>query len=307
MSGLLPPLRALQAFEAVGRLGTVNGAALNLGVTPGAISQQIKVLEDHLGLTLLYRDGRGIMLTPLARAYFNFVSQGFEKLRLAQDYVMKSRDVAEITISGLPTLMQKWLGPRIHRFRAGVTEVTVRLEATHREPEPQLLDQMFRLTYGQAARRYPHSRILYTDVCFPVCSPTFLAANPAAQDPERLSGLPLIDVDWGPNYPSQLRWKDWFARHGSGSELPIRPVNVHSLSSLALETAVNGQGIALAQESFAEIDLQLGRLVRLSPKSLQMPEPYFVCWGTLTLEQPLARDFVNWLSQEARGAGGSVN
>lgn len=300
MSDLLPSLRALQAFEAIGRLGSVKGAAQELGVTPGAITQQIGSLEDHLGLSLVVKDGRRVALTPLARAYHDLLSQGFEKLRLAQDYVAKCKAGAEITISGLPTLMLKWLGPRLHRFQAAATEVPVRLEATHREPDPHLLEQMFRLTYGHAAQHFPHSRVLFTDICFPVCSPAFLAQNPAARTPALLASLPLIEVDWGPAYPTLPRWKDWFAAHPAGPGPVSRPVSVHSLSSLALEAAANGQGIALAQESFADTDLKLGRLVRLSPDSLPMPEPYFVCWGTQTLEQPVARGFLNWLLQEAR-------
>lgn len=300
MSDLLPPLRALQAFEAIGRLGSVKGAARELGVTSGAISQQIRALEDQLGLTLVVKDGRRVALTPPARIYHDLLSQGFQKLRLAQDYIVERKAVAEITVSGLPTLMLKWLSPRLHRYQASAEDVLVRLEATHREPDPQLLDQMFRLTYGSAAQHFPHARVLFTDTCFPVCSPDFLAANPVARDPARLAGLPLIDVDWGPAYANVPHWKDWFARHSPGPMPSQRPVSVHSLSSLALDAAINGQGIALAQDSFADTDLKLGRLVRLSPDSLPMPEPYYVCWGSQTLEQPVAREFLNWLLQEVR-------
>ena len=298
MAGQLPPLRALQAFEALGRLGSINSAAQDLGVTSGAVSQQIRLLEEHVGLTLLVKDGRGVALTPQARIYLEFVSQGFERLRLAGDYIEAQRTGAEITISGMPTLMLKWLGPHLHRFQAETPEISVRLEATHREPDPKMLEQMFRLTYGQAANRYAHSRVLFTDICFPVCSPDFLARHPEAQDPTRLPHLPLIDVDWGAAYTDVPRWKDWFAHFGL-APLP-RPIGVYSLSGLALEAAAGGQGIALAQASFAEADLTLGRLVRLSDQSLPLPEAYYVCWGPQTLTHQVARDFLNWLMLASR-------
>lgn len=300
MASQLPPLRALQAFEAFGRLGSVNGAAHELGVTAGAISQQLKALEDHLGLTLIVKDGRRAALTPAAQSYHRFITEGFDRLRQGQTYMDNRRTGADLTVSGLPTLMLKWLNPLLHRFQATAGEVSVRLEATHREPDPQMLDHMFRLTYGAAHERFAHSRRLFHDVCFPVCAPAFLERHPEARDPAALPDLPLIEIDWGPMYASVPRWNDWLAMEGVRPAGGVKPIAVHSLSSLALEAAAAGQGLALAQMSFARTDLDLGRLLRISPRALAMPEPYHVCWGSLTLESQRARDFLNWLMAEAR-------
>ena len=299
MNANLPPMRALQAFEAFGRLGSVSDAARELGVTPGAVSQQIKILESHVGITLILRDGRGATLGPEARLYHEIVSQGFDRFRQAQHYLARLRSESDLSVSGLPTLLLKWLNPLLGGFQSQGRDVSIRLEAAHGEPDRQMLDTTFRLTYGRAAQRYFHSRVLFTDSCFPVCSPEFLARHPEAAEPAGMSDLPLIEIDWGPAYASVPHWADWFAAEG----LPAprrRPVAVFSLSSLALEAAVNGQGITLAQEAFVAVDLRLNRLVRLSPRALAMPEPYFVCWGQRTLEQPVARDFLNWIIAAAR-------
>lgn len=295
----LPPLRALQAFEAFGRLGSVNGAARALGVTPGAISQQLKLLEEHVGLPLFARDGRRAILTPAARAYHDLISQGFARLLLAQDYIAGQRSSDELTISGLPTLLQRWLNPIVHKFQAAAGEIPIRIVATHQESESHTLEQSFRLTYGAAAQHYAHSRVLFTDRCFPVCSPGFLDRHPEARDPAALARLPLIEIDWGAAYASVPRWSDWFAAEAV-SIAPIRPVAVHSLSSLALEAAATGQGAVLAQASFVEADLRSGRLVRLSDRSLQMPEPYLICWGPVTLARQTAREFLNWILRETK-------
>lgn len=296
----LPPLRALQAFEAFGRSGTVLGAARELGVTPGAISQQLRLLEEHAGVPLLLREGRRIAMTPAAMVYHELISQGFDRLMRAQDFIANHRMTEELMVSGLPTLLQKWLNPIIHRFQALAGEPSIRIVATHQEPDPQLMEQMFRLTYGRAAKRYPHSRALFADSCFPACSPAFRAAHPEAATPEGLARLPLIGIDWVLDDSTAPGWQDWFAHCGISARVPVRTVAVYSLSSLALEAAVSGQGVVLAQAAFAGADLEAGRLVRLSDDSLPMPESYFICWGATTLARRAARDFLNWAIVESK-------
>lgn len=299
MKTFLPPLRAMQAFEAFGRLGSVSSAARELGVTSGAISQQLKTLEDHLETRLVFKDGRRAALTPEARAYHEVVAAGFDRLRDAQDVISRQKVGTDLKVSGLPTLLLKWLNPQLHRFQTVPPGVLIRLEATHREPDAEMLGHMFRLTYGSVSGRFPHARPLFTDVCFPVCSPDFLAKHPEAATPEGLASLPLIEIDWGPSYTTVPRWRDWFMQRGIDAPVP-KPIMVHSVSSTALEVAAAGQGVTLAQLSFASIDLELGRLLRLSDDFLPMPEPYFVCWGASTLDQPNARAFLNWLIASAK-------
>lgn len=299
MKSTLPPLRALQAFEAFGRLGSVGGAAQYLGVTSGAISQQLRVLEDHLGIPMVFKDGRRAALTPEAKIYHEMVASGFTQLRNAQQIMSQRKTGVDLKVSSLPTLLLKWLNPQLHRFAASDSWTPIRLESTHMEPDAQMQGHMFRLTYGAVSDRFPHSRPLFTDTCFPVCSPDFLKRHPQAATPEGLVHLPLIEIDWGPTFESLPHWRDWFAHQGIDPG-PITPITVHSLSGSALEAAAGGQGVVLAQSSFAAFDLELGRLVRLSPESLTMPEPYYVCWGLTTLEQPNARAFLNWLMQTAK-------
>lgn len=298
----LPPLRALQAFEAFGRTGSVNGAAQSLNVSPGAVSQQLKALEDFVGMTLILKDGRRAVLTPEAEAYHALVEQGFEKLAAAQAYLAQQKEGSDLIISGLPTVLLKWLNPLLHRFQPSSGDGAIKLEATHNEPDPDLPGQMFRLTYGAVSQNFPHSRPLFTDRCFPVCSPEYLERYPQARDPVELAGLPLIGIDWGASYPTVPGWEDWFAASGI-TPGEIKPIEVHSLSGLALESAVAGKGAVLAQASFAKLDLELGRLIRLSDDDLPMPEPYYACWGQRMAERPISKEFLDWLLVEARAFG----
>ena len=300
MQSILPPLRAMHAFESFGRLGSVSAAARELGVTPGAISQQIKLLEEHLRMPLIAKDGRRASLAPKAKAYHAVLSAGFEKLKQAQHLLSQQVADLDIHVSGLPTLLLKWLNPRLHRFEASFGEASIRLEATHVEPDPEFLDHMFRLTYGAVSYMFPHSRVLFRDTCFPVCSPDFLKNHPDALDPAKIAQLPWIDIDWGPAYSTVPRLSHWLVDQGL-PKLAHKPMSVHSLSSSALEAAASGQGIALAQSSFASTDIELGRLVRMSQESVQMPEPYYICWGPQMMENEKSRNFLNWMLSEAQG------
>lgn len=300
MRSILPPLRALQAFEAVGRLGSVTAAARALGVTPGAVSQQIKLLEDQVNLPLIVKDGRRVALAPKAQSYHAILSAGFEKLWQAQVLLAQQASDHDIYVSGLPTLLLKWLQPRLHKFETRFGPAAIRLEATHGEPEPEFFDHMFRLTYGAVSQEFPHAKALFRDVCFPVCAPEFLKSHPQALDPAALPELPWVDIDWGPAYTRVPRLGTWLA----AQDLPQpkrRPASVHSLSSSAIEAVASGQGIGLAQMSFASADLGQGRLIRLSQASIPMPEPYFICWGQMVMDDDKRRNFLNWVLSEATG------
>jgi LysR family glycine cleavage system transcriptional activator len=299
MSRPLPPLRALQAFEAVGRLGAVGAAARELGVTPGAVSQKIRQLEDHVGAPLVVKDGRGLALSATGRAYHALIGEGFRAFRRAQHFADRLRDAHDIAVSGLPSLMIRWLNPLLSGYRAADGQSTFRLECTHREPDPRLIDVTFRLTYGDLAERFPFSRPLFRDSCFPVCAPAFRDAHPEATDPEGLRALPLVRIGWAPTHSDPPGWESWFAF--VGARAPDRPpVASFQLSSLALETVAAGEGVALGQASFVARDLAEGRLVRLSEAALPLPQPYMVCWGEAALEAPPARQFLDWLIAEAR-------
>lgn len=296
----LPPLRALQVFEAFGRLGTVHATAQELNVTPGAVSQQLRLLEDHLEMVLLVKDGRRAALTPVARGYHELIAQGFGRFALAQDYIGEHRVAQGLTISCLPTLLQRWLNPLLPAFQAAAHDTSLRLIAQDLEPDSHMLEHTFRLTYGEVGRRYTHSRVLFTDFCFPAASPQFLARHPEAVTPEGLARLPLIGIDWGVQYTIEPHWRDWFLAHLTTEPPPLRHVAVYSSSGMGLEAAAAGQGAVLAQWTFARDDLASGRLVRLSQDRLYLPDPYFVCWGHTTLNQPVARQFLDWLMQVSK-------
>ncbi|TIT58043.1 MAG: LysR family transcriptional regulator, partial [Mesorhizobium sp.] len=129
-----PPLRAIQAFEAFGRRGSMTAAATELGVSVGAVSQQIRKAEEALEARLLERRGRSVALTALGRVYHAAVSLGFDQIRAAHDIIDRAQSANTLTISCLPSLASKWIGPQLLDWQIAHPGATVRLVGAETEP-----------------------------------------------------------------------------------------------------------------------------------------------------------------------------
>ena len=294
----LPPLRALQAFEALGRLGSVTRAAGELGVTPGAISQQIRKAEGFFGLRLVERIGNSVELTIRGRAYFERITDGFRTLREAQEVLTAARRDTAIVISCLPSMAIKWLGPRLLDWQAGRPGANIRLTGEEGEPRLDGDDVDFRISYGSAARSFEQHVELFRDWVVPVGAPALIASRDV-RTPADLLALPLLSIEWGAGHRPPPGWRAWADAIGvpfdrSGGELAF------SLSSAAIDAAINGRGCVLAQMSMIADDLAAGRLVLPFDHRLPLPEPYVLGWNPRALEKPLAAELRTWLAALAR-------
>lgn len=308
MSRHLPPLRALEVFETVARLGGVTQAAEALGISPGAVSQQLRLLEDTVGRPLFRRAGRKLVLNEVGKPYFEMVYEGFERLRDAQKLFDRAGGVAGLSVSALPSLMLRWLAPRVYGWQQSRAFIDLRLEGNHREDGLEAGTVDFRLTYGPRVTLHRHSTELFVDRVVPVASPRLLAgriggdaaaggamAGPMA--PAAIARLPLVHIDWRPDHPNGPTWLDWFRAAGADPILPP-PERLYSLSSVALDAAEAGEGVVLGQRAFVAEAIASGRLVALSPIELALPVPYFVAWTDASIRKPGARDFLDWLLGE---------
>lgn len=288
-----PPLRALQAFEAFGRIGSVTGAADELGVSAGAVSQQIRKAEEALGVQLLERRGRTVMLNSWGRIYHGAISTGFEKFREAEQLLERARSASILTISCLPSLASKWLAPQLFDWQTHHTGATVRLIGA--EPEPQLGEEQvdFRLSYGAKTRDYDHYAELFTDWVVPACSPSLLARQPLDK-PADILDRPLLGIEWARDHRSPPTWVEWAASIGEKYRRAAGEVTF-SLSSAAIDAAVNGKGFVLAQLSMARDDIASGRLVVPFNLPMRLPDPYFLAWDRSALQKPLALELRAWM------------
>jgi LysR family transcriptional regulator, glycine cleavage system transcriptional activator len=295
----IPPLRAIHAFEALGRRGSVTAAAEDLAVSPGAITQQIHILEKFLNVRLVQRHGRGIELTSWGKLYLSHVLAAMDLLRLGGQDLARARRSNHLGVSVLPSLANKWLGPLLFEWKRLHPEANIMLEGV--DPEPRLDEGTadFRISYGGRQRSHQRFTHLFTDFLIPVGSPSLLGRHPPPIDPHELLKFPLLWIDWGPEFVATPTWRDWFSFVGVSSAC-VRCDLTFSLSSAAIDAATESRGLVLAQHSMVASALNSGSLVRLSDRYLLLPESYFVAWGSAALDKTMGAAFHSWLQGEAR-------
>jgi len=293
----LPAMRAIQAFEAIARCGSVAGAADELGVSAGAVSQQLRKIERELNLRLFERDGRALTLTSWGRLYYEKVRAAFDELRSAQHALQLARSKPSIVLSALPSLAI-WLQRHLLSWRAKHPGVNLRMIGSEREPS--LADESidFRVCYGSDARRYDRFSELFVDAVVPACSPELLRAHPVGDASDILNG-PLIDIIWDPRHRAPPSWADWAC---SAGVTPPRAANdlAYSLSASAIAAAVDGGGFVLGQISMIADHVRKGRLIVPLDHRLSMPEPYFLAWERDAMDRPSGAAFRDMLMAAGR-------
>lgn len=262
----LPPLNALRAFESAARNGGYVAAARELGVTPAAISQQVRHLEAHLGRRLFQRHNNRITLTDAGQAIFADTARVFADLIRIDAQAREGRSPARLVISCLPSLAEGWLMPRLAAAE-GAARIDLRLES---DPVAFARDNIdLRLCYGSGL--YPDlvQVPLFRDAVLPMAAPALAARWPDIPDSA------LIHTDWGPGFASHPAWRDWFAAHLPDRPAPVRGTG-HRIggSYLALRLAAGGQGVVLGQRALAAPMLADGSLVALAPQALPLGHDY---------------------------------
>ncbi|WP_447928180.1 LysR substrate-binding domain-containing protein [Vreelandella sp. EE27] len=258
------PLNALRAFNEAAREQSFKRAADKLGVTPGAVSRQVKQLEQRLGVVLFERHASGIKVNQAGQRLAQEVQAGLSRIAGGVEQITQPADGAfELLISAPPSLLQLWLLPRLPAFEARQQQVNVSLDADARQTEPMWLPNRARLAlrYGQAPWSGVESTHLFKDVLFPVCSPGLLAQH-RIETPEDLLSQTLLTVEWQTFADSPIPgWHDWFQQAGV-TQPPISRQRHYSLYSLALDQAIAGQGVVLASYPLIKDRLKSGVLVR---------------------------------------------
>jgi LysR family glycine cleavage system transcriptional activator len=292
----------MQAFEAVARIGSVTGAARELRISVGAVSQQLRVLEAFLGVALVERSGRGVRLTSWGHQYLPDVAAGFHSLAEAQKALQRSLQNDDVVISAPASISTRWLANRLFEWSSRRTDVRFRLVTADMEPDLQKGEADFRVTYGGHVQDHPHFAELFTDAVTPAMSPRLLQDRVLAEPGEMLD-FPLIGVDWGPGIDAPpADWPQWLDANGAdGSE--ARAALTFSLSSAAIDAAVAGNGVVLAQLSMIGDDLRTQRLVRPFPgRTLPLPKPYYLAWGASSLAKSGCRELQRWMLQTSRAS-----
>lgn len=257
----LPSLNALRAFEAAARCESFVKAAEELGVTAGAVTQQIRQLEAWLGFALFRRLAQGVELTSGAREALPKLTRGFDVLGQAVQDLRAGHEGRALTIAALPCIAQLWLSPRLSALQAAFPGLQISVSAMEQPPDPRREPHDLSLFYLASDAAPPDALALTPDSLLPVCAPA-LAAR--LRTPEDLRSVSLLhDAVW------RSDWQRWLAFVGIPVKVDPARGPSFSLYSLALDAALAGSGVLMGRLSLIEPHLRDGRLV--APFEERMP------------------------------------
>lgn len=283
------PLAALRATEAVGRLGTLAAAAEELGVTSGAVSQNLRKVEAQLGRAVFERTARGLRPTPAAARLLSSLTVGFGEMTRALES-LEGRAAGGLTVTVAPVLAAKWLVPRLNRFYEANPGLQLRIEATIKVVNFDLSDADADAGVRVGKGPWPDARAekLAGLSLFPVCCPTLAAELRSIDD---LARVPAI-VDHG----SLERWPTWLEGVGH-PELALAPGPIFSDAGLCLDAAIAGQGVALAWPTLAADALKAGLVVAPLPGRATTDEFYWLVSSASRPPSRAVRRFGAWLKE----------
>jgi len=302
----LPPLNALKVFEAAARHLSFTKAADELHVTPGAVSQQVKALEEYIGSRLFRRTKRALLLTDAAQASLPILREAFDKLEEASRILTARGDSKRLTVSVAPSLAAKWLVPRLDRFHERMPDVEVWISADMEVVDFAVDDVDLAIRYGGG--RYPglETELLMEESILPVCSPRLLTGPRPLKAPQDLVHHPLLH-DGSPDQEDlgATNWAMWLKAAGV-TDVDAKRGAKFNQSSLVIEAAVAGKGVALAKQAIALADLEAGRLV--APFDLTTPSSfsYYLVHPASKSRNAAVRAFKKWLHEEAAASNGAA-
>ena len=272
-------------------------AADELSVTPGAVSQQIQNLEEFIGEALFRRTSRGLFLTDAAQTALPALREAFDRLAEAASLLTAAVDGRRVTISAAPSFAAKWLMPRLGKFEAGHPEVDVWLTAGMELVDFASGEIDIAIRYGSG--RYPGLEVtrLMSETVLPVLSPDLLADRPLLALEELAQHTLLHDgsPDADDSCPD---WAMWLAARGVKGVDGARGPRFNQ-SSLVIEAAVNGRGVALAKRALAQVDLDAGRLVSAFDIATAVDFAYYLVHPKAKGRLKQVKAFAGWITAEA--------
>lgn len=293
MSRRLPPLNSLRVFEAAARHLSFTRSAEELFVTQAAVSHQIKALEEFLGLKLFRRRNRSLLLTEEGQSYFLDIKEIFSSLSEATDKVLERSAKGALTISLPPSFAIQWLVPRLSDFNNKEPDIDVRIKAVDMDEGSLTEDVDVAIYYGRGNWSGLRVDLLYQEQLLPLCSPQVL-----------LNEKPLATID-------DLRFhtllhdtsrKDWklFVKHYNLEGMNVNHGPIFSHSTMVLQAAAHGQGIALGNNVLAQPELDAGRLVAPFEELLVSKNAFYLVCSEKQADTGRIAAFREWILSKAR-------
>ncbi len=283
----LPSISALAAFEATARLGSATHAAEELSLTQGAISRQIRALEDQLGVALVAREGRSLKLTPQGARFAEEIGDILARLGQATMSLKANPDGGVINLAILPAFGMHWLAPRLPRFGASCPEVTVNLSTRLKPFDFASARFDAAIHFGRESWPGAHHMRLLPETVLAVSAPGLVAQNQTIEDHT------LLHLETRPR-----AWARWFA--AQGRPVPPGPGMQFDQFGTMAQAAAHGLGTALLPTFVAEPYLESGALVLAAPDRQDSVGTYFLVWPKSREVSPGFKKFLNWIQTEVK-------
>ncbi|MBV9569364.1 MAG: transcriptional regulator GcvA [Hyphomicrobiales bacterium] len=296
----MPQLNALRAFEAAARHLSLTRAGQELHVTPGALSHQIRGLEELLGLKLFERGVRSIALTRAGLRLYPGLRAAFSQIRDAVEALGQDGNERALVISTPPGFTSKWLAPRLYRFSAAHPDIDARVSSSMVNANfvTDGVDIAVRNMPAEVEEDPELSIEPLVDMAYvPVCSPKLIKTHGPIRSGEALRAMPLIHDESLGSRPGLLGWADWFAAAGiTGVDLS-RGLRFTSTDH-ALDATIEGAGVLLTHVLLAYDELRTGRLLIPFPRSLGSTRVYSLVYPRVRAQRPNLQAFRSWIKKE---------
>ncbi|MEZ5926321.1 MAG: LysR substrate-binding domain-containing protein [Hyphomicrobiaceae bacterium] len=291
----LPPLATLVAFEAAGRLQSFTRAAAELGLTQAAVSKQMRSLEAYLGVRLFDRSHRAVSLTAAGRAYLHTVVTALTHVAHATRELKPVATQQRLRIAADHSVAHLWLMPRLTALMDLDRTMTFHLVVSDAEATLLSNEVDMAILHGEGRWTTHESELLFPEIVFPVCSPTYQRALGVIDTPAELLRGRLIDLE-DENW-TWINWRIWLTHHGVGLPASQRSLTIGNYP-LVLEAARRGHGVALAWQTLIESDLASGTLVRPIDQLVETRFGYYLAWPRSRPPSSAAAACRDWLRGE---------
>jgi LysR family glycine cleavage system transcriptional activator len=299
MSRRLPPLNSLKVFEAAARHLSFTRAAEELFVTQAAVSHQVKALEEFLGLKLFRRRNRSLLLTEEGQSYFTDIKDIFTSILEATDKVLERSEKGSLTISLPPSFAIQWLVPRLAGFNEQEPDIDVRIKAVDMDDGSLTDDVDVAIYYGRG--NWPGLRAdkLYQEYLVPVCAPRLLDSDKPLNSLSDLSKHTLL------HDTSRKDWKQFVKQHAV-VDVNVNHGPIFSHSTMVLQAAAHGQGIALGNNVLAQPEIEAGRLISPFDEVLVSKNAFYVVCHSKQADIGRIATFRDWMLNIAASEGSPV-
>ncbi len=297
MSGWLPSLNALRAFEAVSRHLSYRDAAAELGVTPAAVKQQVRGLEETVGAPLMRREGRGIALTAAGTSAAGDLREAFRGVRRAVAKLRRLDQRQRLTLTVEPSFAAAWLVRRLDAFKRRHPEIDVLIDSSMRVVDLEREEADVAIRYAVAPGEAQLVHRLFDDETLAVCSPALAEGPPPLRSLADLEAVTLIHLEWMSPSFHWFDWQVWLASAGAAAVQPRRELRFNDYP-LAIQAAIAGQGVVLGSWPIVRDAVESGLLVSPFRERVRLEVGYDLVATKTAMARPEVAAFVDWMLEE---------